>query len=42
MENYTLLFDEAEETKPEAPTTEEETTEEEGAKEEKEGTEDKE
>ncbi len=34
MENYTLLFDEAEETKPEAPATEEETTEEEGAKEE--------
>lgn len=30
MENYTLLFDEAEETKPEAPATEE-TTEEEGA-----------
>jgi len=31
MENYTLLFDEAEETKPETPATEEETTEEEGA-----------
>ena len=38
MENYTLLFDEAEETKPEAPATEE-TREEAGAKEE---TEDKE